>query len=456
MKKLSIKAKIALMCTLLAAMVTAFALFVVLYNEHRVIQSYFSDSLAATAQLADDDIRIENGSLEIDRNLDDLPSVRVAVFSLDGDLIYGQQRFELQFEDGSIREVREESGVQWILQDTCMHFQDGTSIWLRCYMPSDALQNMRGVRREVLLALFPVLILLAALGGWLVARRALRPLAGIIRTANGIADGSDLKKRISPGGAQDEIYQTARVFDDMLERLDEAFERERRFTADVSHELRTPVAGIAAHCDFALSDAASDADRREALLEIRQQGRHISDLIQRLLSLARLDARQKLGDMEAVDLALLAEITAETIAAGAEDRGMRVEVVSSGKPVVKGDQTMLIQAALNLAENAVNYGRECGVVRIGAQQTGDVCKLFVCDDGPGIAEKDQKYIFDRFYQADASRHSRGFGLGLSLVKRIIQLHGGWIELESAPGKGSCFALVLPAWAEREGSDEKVS
>jgi len=111
---------------------------------------------------------------------------------------------------------------------------------------------------------------------------------------------------------------------------------------------------------------------------------------------------------------------------------------------------MLIQAALNLAENAVRYGREGGYVHISAAQNGNACILSVSDDGPGIFEKDQKHIFDRFYQADPSRGNRGFGLGLSLVKRIVQLHGGQIELESAPGKGSCFKLILPAYAKEEG------
>lgn len=449
MKKLSIKARIALMCTLLAAMVSALAIFVVLHNEQRVIDSYFSDTLSATVQLARDDIRSENGELEIDRNLDDLPSVRVAIFTLDGDLIYGQQRFEIPFQEGVVRERQGASGVQWILLDTRMQFPDAQDVWLRCYMPSDALQSVRGVRREVLLVLFPVLILLAAMGGWLIARRALRPLKRMIRTAESIADGADLKKRIALNGAQDEIYQAARVFDDMLERLDEAFERERRFTADASHELRTPIAAIMSQSDFALSPAAGDNDRLEALEEIKTQGGRISELIQRLLVLARLDARQKLEKPEPVDLAMLAEITAETIETAAVERNMQVKLSAGGQVLAAGDQTMLIQAVLNLAENAVRYGRKGGNVCISAACEGNVCSLSVGDDGPGIPQDKQKLIFDRFYQADASRSGQGFGLGLSLVKRIVQLHGGSIEINSAQERGSCFKLILPAWVEKE-------
>lgn len=452
MKRLSIKAKIALMCTLLAAVTASLAIAVVIYNEQRVISSYFSDSLVSTAQLAQDDIRSENGKLEIDRNLDDLPNVRVAIFNLDGDLIYGQQRFEMDFQESTIRNVRDSSGVQWVLRDTRMEFADARPIWLRCYMASDALESMRGVRREVLLGLFPALILLAALGGWLIARRALDPLTRIIRTAEGIADGADLQKRIGLKGARDEIYQTAKVFDDMLARLEEAFERERRFTSDASHELRTPVAAIMAQCDYALSPAANAEDRVEALEEISRQGGRTSALIQRLLTLARLDARQRLEDLESVDLALLAEITADSIRERAQNRGMQVQIAAPEPAVVQGDQTMLIQAMLNLAENAVNYGREGGLVRIEAIHAGDACQISVFNDGEAIPVDQQKRIFDRFYQANAARGSGGFGLGLSLVARIVQLHGGRIDLYSAPDEGCRFTIVLPAAQKEEIHD----
>lgn len=444
MKKLSIKAKIVLMCTLLAAVTASLAIAVVIYNEQRVITSYFSDSLISTAQLAQDDIRSENGKLEIDRNLDDLPNVRVAIFNLDGDLIYGQQRFEMDFQESTIRSIRDSSGVQWVLRDTRMEFADARPIWLRCYMAGDALESMRGVRREALLSLFPVLILLAALGGWFIARRALDPLARIIHTAEDIADGADLKKRIGLKGARDEIYQTAKVFDDMLARLQEAFERERRFTADASHELRTPMAAIMAQCDYALSPAANANDRVAALAEISKQGARASALIQRLLTLARLDARQKLEDLESVDLSLLAEITADSICERARERGMQVQIAAPEATVVQGDQTMLIQAILNLVENAVNHGRGGGLVRIETIHAGDACKISVYNDGEAIPADQQKRIFDRFYQVNAARSSGGFGLGLSLVARIVQLHGGHVDLYSAPGEGCRFTITLPA------------
>lgn len=452
MKHLTVKARITLLCTLLAATVAALALIVVLVNEQRMVSAYFQDTLTSTVQLARDDIRRENGRLEIDRNLDDLPNVRVAIYNLDGDLIYGQQRFELPFEQGALRQARGAGDTRWMALDSRLSFEDGADIWLRCYISADAVQSMRGVHVQVLMALFPALILLAALGGWGVARRSIMPLSRIIRTAEGIADGSDLKKRIGMSGARDEIYQTARVFDDMLQRLDGAFERERQFTSDASHELRTPVAAIMLQSEGALADDASDADRLEALGEIRRQSGHLSVLIQRLLALARLDARQALGDVQEVDLAMLGEVIAESMEDRAGERGMRVSVEHDDCAPVRGDHTMLTQAALNLLENAVNYGREGGDIRIEVCMRGDECIFSVEDDGPGIAPEDQKRIFDRFYQADASRHGRGFGLGLPLARRIVELHGGRMELRSAPGAGSRFEMIFPAWTEKEDAN----
>lgn len=442
MKHLSIKARVMILCTLLAALIAGLALTAMLYNEQRVVEGYFRDSLAATAQLAQNNIRAGEQGLEIDRNLDDLPSVRVAVYTLDGDLIYGQHRFELPFEAETVRETGGSGGVQWMVQDTRLQPEGASAVWLRCYMSADAMENVRGIRREVLVVMVPVLILLAELGGWLIARRAFHPIRRIIRTAEGIVDGDDLKKRIALDGTRDEIYQVAQVFDAMLDRLDAAFERERRFTSDASHELRTPVAAILAQSEFARSDDAGEGDMREALAEIHRQGGHMSTLIQSLLNLSRLDQRRTLPDREEIDLGMLAELTAESLQGQAAQRGISLAAGSRGSAVVHGDQTMLMQAVCNLAENAIKYGKNGGSVRIEACGEGGLCRLRVQDDGPGIAPEHLERIFDRFYQVDASRSDRGFGLGLSLVKRIVQLHGGRVEVHSVPGEGSCFEMIF--------------
>lgn len=444
MKRLTIKMRVTILCTLLAAAAAAVALIVILTTEQRMLTNYYRDSLVSTAQLAMDDIRYEDGDLDIDRNLDDLPNVRIALFTQDGDLIYGRRPFEKTFTHSKISGMHGSSGAtKWMVYDTLLAFEEGESVWLRCYMSTDATESIHGTRTPLILIFFPILVLLAALGGFGIARRAFRPVLQIVSTAEGIADGADLKKRIALSGAQDEIYQIARVFDDMLDRLDHAFERECRFTSDASHELRTPVAAILAQSEFALSEAANAQDREEALAEIRDRAQYMADLTQRLMALARMDANPMPLIPESVDLAMMAEMAAQSLEESAAEKGIHLSVDAKEPVIISGDQTMLLQAVLNLTENAIRYGREGGHVSLCAKQSAHEAMLSVEDDGIGISEVDLAHIFDRFYQADTSRHGAGAGLGLSLVERIVHLHGGHIEIQSQHHVGSRFIITLP-------------
>ena len=441
MRRLSIKVRVTLLCALLAVTIAASAMAWMLLGEARMLENYYLDTLVSTAQLARNEIKYENGKLEIDRNLDDLPSVGVAVFSKDGDLIYGRARFEMDFVNG---ELRSHSG--WMIYDEALTFPEGDDLWLRCYMSADMQHSVRGGQRALMPAIFAAMVLLGGLGGYLIARRAFRPVSRIVRTAEGIAGGEDLKKRIGFEGTRDELYAIASTFDAMFERLDGAFERERRFTSDASHELRTPVAGILAQSEFAMSGDATDADRKEALTEIHRRAGDMSRLIGKLLTLSRMDAKRISPAVEDVDLGMLAEIAAAEISDAAQKKGM--ELCVDGEASVRADQTMAAQAVMNLAENAVRYGREGGRIRIHVCEDEKNARLSVADDGPGIPEDKLAHIFERFYQADPSHRGEGSGLGLSLVERIMSLHGGRVEVRSKPGEGSCFTLIFPKEGEK--------
>lgn len=427
MKRLSIKTRVTLLCTLLAALIAAAALTWLIAGEARTAKRYYKETLSAAARLAQDQIFYdENGSLCIDRNLDELPSVHVAVFSIDGDLLYGKIRVDKDFAEGEPETVG-----GWIVYDELLSPEGGDPLWLRCAMSVSAQNSLRGGQHSLALMIFSAMVLLGGLGGDLIARRAFRPVAQIVRTAESIAGGEDLKKRIGFTGAKDELAAMADAFDAMFGRLDEAFDRERRFTSDASHELRTPVAGILAQSDFALSDAATDADRREALSEIHRRAGDMSGLIQRLLTLSRMDAKRLTPEREPVDLGMIAEVAAATF----EERGTHITV--RGGAIVRADQTMIAQAVMNLVENAVKYG--------GAPIEIEVCegRLSVSDRGPGIPAEAIPHLFERFWQGDSSRHGEGSGLGLSLVERIMALHGGRVEVESAPDEGAKFTLIFP-------------
>ena len=347
MKRLSIKARVTIWYTLLVALIAFLAALVLFLSARRMMNNYYLETLTGTAQLALDDIRMEDGELEIDRDLDELPSVRVALFTTSGELIYGRVRFDLPFVEGEMRTATERSGGEWYVLDTRMEFDEAEDIWLRCYISADAAANLGALSMELAALILPMLVVLAGVGGYLIARRAFRPVTRITRTAESIIDGADLQKRIALEGARDELYRLAKVFDDMLDRLERSFERERRFTSDASHELRTPVAAILAQTDFALSDLATPEDRMEALRDIHQRAGQMSTLINRLLALTRMDAGQTRVDLETIDLCDLAEVVAAQIEDGAAERGMTVALSLDGPVWARCDQTMPAQAALN-------------------------------------------------------------------------------------------------------------
>lgn len=440
MKKLSIKLRVTLWYALLMGVIAALALFTLYFGERHTVYSYYRETLESTAQLARDDLRYDDGRLEIDRNLDDLPNVRVAIYDMAGNLIYGRQRFELPFESGVYREAVGRSEVRWYVLDQKLDFEEGESLWLRLFISMDSTVSLNRSVIRLLNYTLVLLVILAAIGGWFIARQAFKPVSQIAQTAEGIADGSDLKKRIALSGARDELYRLSAVFDAMLERLEESFRRERRFTSDASHELRTPVAGILAQSEFALSESATDEDRREALAAIHARAEEMSGLIGRLLTLSRMDAGQTSLVLEPMDISLLPEIAAAQYEDAASAPGKTLICESSGSIEVSCDQTMLTQAYLNLVSNALRYGDS--PILLGSEADETEARLFVQDSGPGIPPEIQSRIFDRFFRADESRHE-GSGLGLPLAKQIAELHGGRISLDSAPGRGSRFTIHIP-------------
>jgi len=447
MKRLTIKVRITLWCLIMTTLASGVALNLLFAGEKQMTLGYYQETLESTAHIAAGAIRYEDGMLDIDRDLDDLPNVRVALYSESGELVYGQQRFELPFEPNVYRETTGRTGVQWYVLDTHLDFGNDPGLWLRLFISTDSMANLFNHRSDLFMLVLPVLVIFATVGGYLIARNAVKPVIRITRTAESIADGKDLNKRIALPGARDELYHLSQVFDDMLERLDKAFERERRFTSDASHELRTPIAGILAQSDFALSDAADDEDRRAALETIRNRASDMSGLIGKLLTLSRMDAGQMPIRPEPLDLNMMLEIAAMQIEDAALEKGMTVIIEDNGPTEAICDQTMMTQAVLNLVSNAVKYGKPLGSpgeIRLSAFTRDGMASISVADNGPGIDPEKLPRIFDRFYQADDSRHQDGAGLGLALVRQIARLHDGDVAVESVPGAGSRFTIYFPS------------
>jgi len=299
---------------------------------------------------------------------------------------------------------------------------------------------------EIKLFLFiaiPVSILLAGLVSFWIVDRSLSPLKMFSRTVRQITH-KNLNERVAPETETRELTELADSFNDMLNRLQKAFEVERRIISDASHELKTPLSVILTQCDVVLQKSRTKEEYIEALETVKDSGKNMKCLVNNLLSLARLDSGllepSRFERVQANDCIDEAVNAARILG---ESKGVRLHLHTKDMIEISGSRERLAEAFLNVIENGVRYNSEGGSVEIETSREGDTALIQIKDTGPGIEEKDLARIFERFYRADASRSTEGTGLGLSIAKAIVEAHGGEISAISTPGKGSCFFIRLP-------------
>jgi heavy metal sensor kinase len=283
-------------------------------------------------------------------------------------------------------------------------------------------------------------------GGTFLAGRALAPVAHITAAARRI-EADDLSQRLRLALPDDELGRLATAFDDMIDRLDRAFRRERQFTADASHELRNPLATIRTEADVALKQPRAQEAYVRALRSIRVESERLGHLVESLLALARSDAGVAL-DGAPLDLQeLVAEVAAQ-VAPRAHDLGLHLEVRLEETGPVIGDGTWLARLVLNLLDNALRHTPPGGQVAVALEPAPNGVLLTVSDTGEGIAAEHLPHVFERFYRADhaRARATGGSGLGLAICDWVARTHGGRLEVHSQPGRGATFTLWLPAAA----------
>jgi signal transduction histidine kinase len=304
-----------------------------------------------------------------------------------------------------------------------------------------ALNRLRTYSAAALLILFSV-----SFGvGWLVAGYFLRPVRRITAVAREIS-ATDLSRRIGMSGPEDELRQLADTFDGMLGRLDEAFANQRRFIQEASHELRNPLAVIRTNLEVTLDDPGATSDELRHTAEVVERS---TDRMRRLVDDLLLYARNETPTLERepVDAASLVREAADEFRAPAEARGMRLVSSAVSGLITIGDRNALRQAVANLLANATRLAPTGSTIGVRAGREGPWVWLAVDDQGPGIAPEDHEAVFQRFWRgrhpSDAGEERRS-GLGLPIVRQILEAHGGEVKLVSAPGVGSTFALWLPA------------
>jgi heavy metal sensor kinase len=288
-----------------------------------------------------------------------------------------------------------------------------------------------------------VALVWAWFGGYFLARRALAPVDQITRAAQKIS-GEDLSERLNLPLPDDELGRLAAAFDDMIERLDQAFRRQRQFTADASHELRTPLAVIRSQAEVALRQPRDAAYYSRVLGSIGEESERLTRLAENLLALARADDRQPVA-CEPLDLEELVAEAGARVAPRARDRGIQLTVTIEPIGAVRGDATWLTQLLLNLLDNALRHTRANGRVQLSLGPASSGALLQVSDNGEGIPPEHLPHVFERFYRADRarSRAAGGAGLGLAICAWVARAHDGRLEVASTLDRGTTFSLWLP-------------
>ena len=373
----------------------------------------------------------------------------VSIYGSDGEYIVGQYIYDaenLPFKEGGPR--RESiDGKEYIVYDTKMPGPPGKGggLWIRGMESVNSTMLLGKSAIIIVLVLIPLILLLTALGGYYITKRAFRPVNNIIQTANDISSQQDITRRIeiNPNAKKDELHHLSVTLNRMLDKIENLVKQEKQFTSDASHELRTPISVILAQGEYLL-DIAADEKERELAQSIVDKSNQISKLVSRLLLLARIDQNRQKFNKEKVDISVLADIAVTSMKDLAAQKNISLSANVEDDTFAEADESLLLSAITNLVSNGIKYGKESGHVCVSAVQNGDKTEITVEDDGIGIDKEHIDKIWDRFYRIDDVRNDEysSNGLGLSMVKSIVELHGGTITVDSTLGKGTVFKILL--------------
>jgi heavy metal sensor kinase len=332
--------------------------------------------------------------------------------------------------------------------------------WVLTFTAGISQASVQATLRNLTLALVGLSVTLwlaaALLGRWL-CRRALVPLTAMAATARAMS-AADWDQRLPSPGTGDELEDLGQAFNDLLARLREAFERQRRFTGDASHQLRTPLAAILGQIEVAMRRERPAEEYRHVLALLHGQAAHLRQIVEMLLFLARADGETKLPHLETVDLAAWLDEHLQRWSGHPRASDLRVERSANGPLFVQAQPPLLGQLVDNLLDNACKYSQPGTPIRLRLERESGVVACSVEDRGCGMAPEDMPHVFEPFYRSAHARRqgSAGVGLGLALAQRIAVAFGGSLRVQSVLDQGSRFTLRLPEATETGRADPALA
>jgi heavy metal sensor kinase len=296
----------------------------------------------------------------------------------------------------------------------------------------------------ILALALPIALALAAVGGYVMASRLLKPVAAMAQKADKIS-AENLSERLPVENPQDEFGKLAEVFNRTLSRLQDAFERLQRFTADASHELRTPLTALQSVGEVALQENLDAEAYRDRIGSMLEETAHLTRLVESLLLLTRADSGRLLLNRKEQNITAIVEKAVDDMRVMAEEKNQSLTTDLAGDIRVSVDEDALRRALVNILDNAIKYTPQGGALAVRMMERATGIVIEVSDSGPGIAAEHRAKIFDRFYRVDKdrSRDAGGTGLGLAIAKWAVEANGGRLELENRAPHGSTFRIVLP-------------
>ena len=453
MKQISWKVKVTIWYTFFVVLITGFAMFSITRYAKQTFAVTHVEELEEAVDDFVDDMEFEDNSVEAGRDGYYDNDMVFSIYNDYGALVNGYvpKYFPLntKLKDETSQMIEFED-LQWRTFDKRVE-EDGHVYWVRGIMYETRSVAMEKTMLWIELSVLPILVLLAAIGGYFITKRAFAPVEEIRQTAESIAKGGNLSERVPEQKARGELQRLAKTFNGMLDTLEFTLEEEKQFTADASHELRTPIAVVIAESEYGVMDDVTDDERKEALEAILEQGKKMSLLVSQLLSMSRSENERRNVQYEKINISKVAETVAGELKEKAKQRN--IEIVTEIEPElhIYAEQMGLTRIFVNLIENAIQYGKDHGFIRVEIKKIHNKLQVKVKDNGIGIKSENLQNIFKRFYRVDKVRTAGSevhAGLGLSMVQILVKNYGGKIEVESIYGEGTTFTLHFPLYENK--------
>lgn len=451
MKKLSFANKLTIWYSAILLIISIGSMLAMSEMGKRNVKESSMTILVEKVSETEEKIAATGRDFEFSRGLDFYSDdVYISVYDKDGNLIEGKWPAGVtekpEFGDRQQKTVVDSSGDEWYIYDGLCN-EDGRIMWIRGITAGKySLFSSGFVWHTALLSLIG-LVLIALFVGRYIAVRSLSPIRNLNGTVEEIRRSGDLSKRVEQQ-SKDDLGQLAENFNGLFDRVETMVDKEKQFTADISHELKTPLAVIASQSEYALED---EEYREQALRAINSEAKRMSEMIGRLRLLAGSDSNNLKLHMERVNFSELCNSILEQQKLIGKESDVNITGDIEENVFVNADTTMIIRAILNLMDNGIKYAGPGSCVSISLHEEAGDAVCVVSDNGPGINSENIDKIWDRFYREDKSRHNReSWGLGLSMVKAIVEAHGGAVGAESIMGKGCSFTIRLP---RKENDDD---